>query len=311
MDKQTFTYSGSQIIGSISCNPTHVKGRGMALASVLFIPITLEMMAVGASGTKQIGVLFDRLTGKVVVDHAGGFALTLAPCPIRRIIMQGSVAQNVDLEFPITRHQIEAIEQTRQSGDVSLTFQLQVEFTLLVQGPAEGAVGVISPRAVLDTGAAQVFANIKVPQSIWTNAVLTQIGYGQIILFELPAFPLAAIASLGEAFEAAKRAQAQFNAGEYDLCVALCRTAVQPLRNHLKKIKDEAGNDTAADWAEKIGDATFEWLTTVIGKTHGMGSAAVHEGSPGRFTRLDAQMILTTTVSVLAFAARLERVNQP
>jgi hypothetical protein len=306
MEKHTFTYSGGQIIGSISCNPTQVKGRGMVLAPVLFIPISLEMMAVGGSGLKQVGVLFDRLTGKMVVDHAGGFALTLAPCPIRRIIMQGSTAQNVDLEFPIARHQIEAIEQARQSGDVSLSLQLQVEFTLLVQGQAEGPVGVIPPRAVLDTGAAQVFANIKVPQSVWTNAVLTQIGYGQIILFELPALPLTALASLGEALEAAKRAQAQFNAGEYDLCVALCRTAVQPLRSHLKRIKAQAGNDTAADWAEKIGDATFEWLTIVIGKTHGMGSAAAHEGSPGRFTRLDAQMILTTTISILAYSARLE-----
>ncbi|HWA09567.1 MAG TPA: hypothetical protein VG838_08975 [Opitutaceae bacterium] len=98
-----------------------------------------------------------------------------------------------------------------------------------------------------------------------------------------------------------------FNAGEYDLTVGLCRTAVQPLRNHLKRIKAAAGDGTTADWAEKIGDATFEWLSIVTGKTHGVGSAAVHEGSPGRFTRLDAQMILTTTISILAYAARLER----
>jgi hypothetical protein len=309
VDKHTFTYSGGQIIGSISCNPTYVTGRGMTLAPVLLVPITFEMMALGTSGPKQIGVLFDGITGKVVVDHAGGFSLALAACPIRRIIMQGSAAQTVVLEFPIFPYQVEAIEQSRRSGDVSLTLQLQVEFTLLVQGTTEAVFGVIPPRAVLDTGATQVIAKITVPQSIWVNAVLPQLAYGQIILFELPAVPLTALASLGEAFEAAKRAQAQFNAGDYDLCVVFCRTTVQPLRNHLKKIKTEAGNDTAADWAEKIGDATFEWLTIVTSKTHGMGSAAVHEGSPGRFTRLDAQMILTTTMSLLAYAARLEHLG--
>lgn len=309
MSAQSFSYS-SRNIGSIDCDPTQVKGRGMALAPRLLVPLTLEMMALESTAQADVGIMFGSVTGFLVVDLAGGFPLNVDAYALQRIIMKGSTKQNVELEFPISLFQMEAIEKARNHGEVSLSLQLKVSYTVLSQG-TEAKVGFIPLRAVLDAGVAPVYLHVKVPQSIWTTQVLPAIGFGQVLLLELPAFPVSALASLGEAFAAAKRAQAMFDAGEYDLAVGLCRTAVQPLRNHLKKIKAEVGNDTAADWAEKIGDATFEWLTIVTGKTHGIGSVAAHEGSAGRFTRLDAQMILTTTVAVLAYAARLERATQP
>lgn len=282
----------------------------MALAPTLKIPIQMRMMALGAAGKLQTGVLFNAISGRVIIDHAGGFPLFLQPVPIAKIIMSGSTEYRAELEFPISQHQVDAVEKARASADVSLTLQLKVEYSVLCQSSNEAEVGVYPQRAILDTGVTEVFLNIKVPQSIWTKDVLTQLGFGKIILFEIPAVPISALASLGEAFEATKRAHALFGSGEYDLAVGLCRTAVQPLRNHLKKIKAAVGDDTAADWAEKIGDATFDWLNIVVGKTHGMGSAAVHEGSPGRFGRLDAQMILTLTVSLLAYVARLEQAGR-
>lgn len=306
MNAQSFTYS-SRIIGSIGCDPTQVRGRGMALSPALQVPVKLQMSAMDPTPQQDVGIMFEEITGFAVVDHAGGFPIPLETFPIRRIIMKGSTDQHVDLEFRITHSQVEAIEKARASGDVSLTLQVKIGYTVICQGHGAPTVGVLPIRAILDTGVAPVFLNVKVPQSVWTNTVLPGVGFGQVLLFAMPAFPIAALASLGGAFEAAKRAQALFNSGEYELCVTMCRTAVEPLRNHLKRIKAELGDGTAGDWAQKIGDATFDWLTIVTGKTYGMGSAAVHEGSRGRFDRLDAQMILTTTVSLLAYAARLEK----
>jgi hypothetical protein len=304
------TYS-NRIFGSISCDPTQITGRGGVLAPRLHLYGKLQVSGLGTTNGQQVGVLIQEITGNAVVDHAGGFQLSLDACQIQRVVMAGSVEQNVELTFPITTSQVEAIEQARNAGDVGLTLSLRVTFLVLSQGHTDLAVGVLPLRALVDTGGAQATINLKIPQSVWTKNVLPGIGYGQIILFEMPAFPVSALATLGEAFEATKRAHAMFSSGEYDLAVGLCRTAVQPLRNHLKKIKDQAGDATAGDWAEKIGQATFDWLTIVTGKTHGVASAATHEGSSGRFSRLDAQMILTTTISLLAYAARLERVNQP
>jgi len=310
MNAQPFTYS-SRIIGSIGCDPAQVRGRGMALSPALHVPVKLQMNAMDPTPQQDVGIMFEDITGFAVVDHAGGFPIPLETFPIRRIIMKGSTDQHVDLEFRITHAQVEAIEEARACGDVSLTLQVKIGYTVICQVQGAPTVGVLPIRAILETGVAPVFLNVKVPQSVWTNNILPAIGFGQMLLFEMPAYPIAALASLGEAFEAANRAQALFNSGEYDLCVAMCRTAVQPLRNHLRRIKEKVGDDTPGDWAEKIGNATFEWLTIVTGKTYGMGSAAVHEGSRGRFDRLDAQMILTTTVSVLAYAARLGKAVEP
>lgn len=304
MCAQTFTYSQAHF-GEISVDVTEATGRGGAPAPVLTLPAQLHVWAL-----ESAGFLVQQLTGSVVVGHAGGFTLPLAPVSIQRtVVRQGFIKQFVELGFPIARHQVEAIEQNRQ-GDVNLSLQISLHYLVLAPVEMRTARAHL-PCVILDAGTAVVHQQLKLSPSIWTGQVLPNLGHGQILLLEMPVFPVAALATLGEAFEAAKRAQAMFQAGEYDVAVGLCRTVVQPLRNHLKKIKEQAGDGTAGDWAEKIGQATFEWLTIVTGKTHGVGSAAFHAGSSGRFSRLDAQMILMTTFSVLAYAARLEGLHRP
>ncbi|MDP3072293.1 MAG: hypothetical protein Q8N18_18525 [Opitutaceae bacterium] len=308
MNTHHFSYSDYQF-AKVSFDPSSVCGRGGALAPALHLPASLELSPVAMMQGPVRGVLIQEIGGTAVVDHAGGFQLLVQTVPIQRVILSGPAPHHVELSLPVTRQQLEAIELARAQGDVSVSLQLRLSF--LVLAPADGRcqTGFQVPNIILDAGSSAVFANFKIPQSVWAGSVLSGMGYGRVLLFELPAFPVAALSTLGEAFEAAKRAHAMFAAGEYDVTVGLCRTAVQPLRNHLKKIKEQAGDGTAADWAEKIGQATFDWLTTVTGKTHGVGSVAFHEGSSGRFSRLDAQMILTTTVSILAYAARLEKIH--
>lgn len=308
MNTHHFSYSQYNF-AKISFDPSLVTGRGGALAPALHLPATLEISPIAMMQGPVRGVLVQELGGTAVVDHAGGFQLSVCATPIQRVILSGTAPHHVELSLPVTRHQLEAIETARAQGDVSLSLQLRLSFFVLAPIEGKGPTGFQSPNVIVDAGTSPVFANFKVPQSVWAGPVLSGMGYAHTLLFELPAFPVAARATLGEAFEAAKRSQAMFNVGEYDVTVGLCRTAVQPLRNHLKKIKDRVGDGTAGDWAEKIGQATFDWLTTITGKTHGVGSVVFHEGSSGRFSRLDAQMVLTTTISILAYAARLEKIH--
>lgn len=307
MNVQHFSYN-QQHFGEIDFDPTQASGRGGHLAPALHLPTSFSLFPVKMIQGPQRSILVQELTGTAVIEHAGGFKLDVIPVSLHRLIAVGPARHNAELCLPITHEQIEAIEAGRKNGVVGISLQLRLSFLVLAiqDNRFDGSQ---PPHLVVDAGTAPAWISFKIPQSVWTGAVLNGLGFGQVLLFELPAFPVNALTTLGEAFEAAKRAQAMFNAGEYDVAVGLCRTAVQPLRNHLKKIKEKVGNDTAADWAEKIGESTFHWLTTVLGKTHGVGSVAFHEGSTGRFSRLDAQMILTNVISILAYAARLENLH--
>lgn len=307
MDTHTFTYSDYHF-GKLTVDPARTCGRGGVLAPVIQVSAIAEFGAINL-GSNSRSVLVQELSGTAVIEHAGGFALPVAPMPIQRLFAAEPASHHIESMLRVTHPQLEAIEAARKNGDVGITLLLRLSFLVLAKTEVNPVAGFQIPHVVVDAGVASICAMIKVPQSTWVKDVLNQVGFGQVLLFEFPAYPVSALAGLGEAFEAAKRAQQQFNVGEYDLAVGLCRTAVQPLRNHLLSIKARSKGAAAADWAEKIGTATFDWLFTVTGKTHGVSSSTHYQGSSGRFSRLDAHMILTTTVSVLAYAARMEAIH--
>jgi hypothetical protein len=308
METHTFTYNQYHF-GRLMIDPARTVGRGGILAPVIHLSAGCEFSGINIDQQSR-AILVQELSGTAVIEHAGGFALEVVPMPIQRICGAVAAEQHLELALRVTPSQIEAIEAGRKNADVGITLQLKLTFLVLAKTGAHPVVGFHVPHVVVDSAVTPLFATIKVPQSTWVKEVLPQLGFGQVLLFEFPAYPISALAGLGEAFAAAKRAQEQFNVGEYDLAVGLCRNALQPLRNHLISIKARSKDGTAADWAEKIGASTLEWLLTVTGKTHGVSSSTHHQGSSGRFNRLDAHMILTTTVSVLAYAARMENLHQ-
>lgn len=80
-------------------------------------------------------------------------------------------------------------------------------------------------------------------------------------------------------------------------------------RGRLLRIKARSKDATVADWAEKIGAATFDWLLRVTGRP--MGSAVVRttKGAAADSAGSTRTWFLTITVSVLADAARMETVH--
>ena len=126
---------------------------------------------------------------------------------------------------------------------------------------------------------------------------------------EFPAVALNVFNELQHSYTALQRAHTKFTAGEYDEAIWQCRTAVDPLREELRKIKEGSPDSLSADWAEEVGPATVDWLLTLLRKTHGVANTPTHSPNTGHFSRLDAQMILTVTTAVVAYVARTKGAN--
>ncbi len=209
-----------------------------------------------------------------------------------------------ELEFPLDRYRVELLEQRRNGGDVNLRMDMQI---LLARFGKRALFGRPESQLPITLSFDTRFGsqtNLQVPQSVWLKSVLPGLGYGVINVLEFPAVALTACNELQHSYSALQRAHTKFTAGEYDEAIWQCRTAVDPLRDELKQIKDGGPDLLSADWAEKIGTATVDWLLTFFGKTHGIANTPTHSPNTGHFSRLDAQMILTVTTAVVAYVAR-------
>ena len=202
------------------------------------------------------------------------------------------------LEFSLDHHRLETIESERGANSLFLQLTVQSAVTAVY-------VGDDSYKPTLGEGLHPLtgMTHFQIPANAWCENVAPGLGIGLIKVFELPAVPLEAIEDYDRAFRSLDKAQKLFAKGEYDDAVAECRKAIEPLRSHLKKVKLLDPDILPADYADKIGSATAEWLLTMIGKTHGVASA-LHHSTTVHFSRLDAQMVLTITVSLVAYVLR-------
>lgn len=76
MNAQTFTYS-SRIIGSIGCDPTFVRGRGMALSPALHVPVKLQMCALEPTAQQDVGVCKPEKILRIVMTLLCGLEIPL------------------------------------------------------------------------------------------------------------------------------------------------------------------------------------------------------------------------------------------
>ena len=230
--------------------------------------------------------------------------------PLNFALNSVEVQQVSELEFPLDRHRIELLEQHRNGGDINLRMDMQIVLARFGERILLGKPETKLPLTLSFVTRYQSPINLQVPQLVWIKNVLPGLGYGVINVLEFPAVALSACNELQHSYSALQRAQTKFTAGDYDEAIWQCRTAVDPLREELKKIKDGSPDLLSADWAEKIGTATVDWLLTFFGKTHGIANTPTHSPNTGHFSRLDAQMILTVTTAVVAYVARTKTTNK-
>jgi len=310
MTKASFTLD-SYTIAELDIDPASVRGDGGADYPRLIVHGTIRFNPLKDSRFSQKrtvanapeDLLFLSLTGQLFVEGQPSKIADSTSLPFFYVVSTVGYERQLTLEFALNAHRVEKIEQWRD-GDCRLRCEISVGvgiFGLPRYGPDANKP---QPPHITDIRAVSTTASIPVLQSAWVNQVLPGLGYGLIHLIEMPGVSLEACKALSHSYEALDRAYERFKLGDYDEAVALCRTAVEPLRNELTQIKAGAADSLAADWAEKIGTVTVDWLKTVLGKTYGVANTPVHSPCTGHFSRLDAQMILTVATSVIGYVAR-------
>lgn len=294
------TYN-SFVVAELEANPSHVYGTGGPDYPRLMMNLRSNFLPYGLDQKIGDELLFFSIKAELFInDCPHRIADTFQPFQYQSV--RSRQETSVVLDFPLDRYRVEKIEQ-RRSGDVKIKAVVNVA-SALNGVPRHGDFAASTqPRL---HGFQNLFCEITftIPHSVWLQNVLPGLGWGTVQVIELPSIGLEEFKRMEHAYTALKKGEELFKNGDYDQAVGFCRTAIDPVREDLKKLKLEKPNNLGADWAEKIGNSTVEWLTTVLGKTHGVANTPHHSPNPGHFTRLDAQMILTVTAAVLAYLGR-------
>lgn len=303
----TFTNRTSYVIARAALDPAATRGAGGTAYPRLIFRVDWRLSATKDADADHwiLSASAQLFNGQDADKIADATALSL------RLPLSNIEHQTVsELEFPLDRYRVEMLEQRRNGGDMNLRVGIQLllaRFGKRVQFvPSDSQ---LLPLTLEFEAPMQLPSSLQIPQSTWIKNVLPGLGYGIINVLEFPAVPISAFSELQHAYSALQRAHTKFTAGEYDEAMWQCRTAIEPLREELKKIKDGNPNSLSADWAEKIGPATVTWLLTFFGKTYGVANTPSHSPGTGHFSRLDAQMILTVASAVLAYVARTKAPN--
>jgi len=208
---------------------------------------------------------------------------------------------NLNIEAPLDARRIEWLEQQRAGGSfkAKLHVDLQVQIFGKNQHTPEFSNGLMSTPSI--------FGDIPftVPDTQWREKVLPGLGYGKVMVVELPAVSLESCAALDHSFKALGNAQKQFALGLYDETAGSCRVA---LDQFFEQVKKEEGSDKTipklkASWETRLGTATHQWLDAALGAIK-VATNKPHHDPKNHFDRLGAQMVLMVTTALVSYAAQ-------
>lgn len=208
---------------------------------------------------------------------------------------------HINIELPLDTKRIEWLEQRRagRSFEARLHIELQVQLFGSNQHTPEFSCGL--------QGVSSIQGDIQfvVPDTQWREKVLPGLGYGKVMVVELPAVSLESCAALDHSFKALENAQKQFTLGLYDETAGSCRVA---LDRFFEQVKKEEGSDRTIpklkrSWETKLGAATHQWLDAALGAIKDATNKP-HHSPHNHFDRLGAQVLLMVTTALVSYAAQ-------
>lgn len=209
----------------------------------------------------------------------------------------------LNIEIPLDTRQIEWLEQHRAGK----SFEAKLKINLQVQMFGSNAHTPNFPFGLLDTSIVQGEIPFIVPDTQWREQVLPGLGYGKVMVVELPAVSLESCKALEHSFKALENAQKQFNLGLYDETAGSCRVALEQFFEQVPK--DEGSDKTIpklkASWETRLGAATYQWLDAALGAIK-VPTNKPHHSPHNHFDRLDAQMLLMITTALVSYVSRTE-----
>jgi hypothetical protein len=206
----------------------------------------------------------------------------------------------LNIEIPLDAQRVEWIESNRAGK----SFEAKLRINLGVQ--VFGRDSRLEPISygLLDVSAIQGDIPFTVPDTQWRERVLPGLGYGKVVIVELPAVSLGACKALDHSYKALEKAQKQFALGLHDETVGSCRVALDQFFEPVDK-GDGSGKTIPKlkrSWESRLGEATYRWLDSSLGAIKTEANKP-HHSPNSHFDRLEAQMLMMITTALISYAA--------
>lgn len=287
-----------------SINLSTIQGIGAATWPRLVLQALLRISEEGDGywqGRVQ-AASFGMLTGELVIGSETIAHIRPVAINKRRLANLGYATDEHPLvEIELDAGRIEWIE--RQRAGKSLEAKLRISLQVQVFGVIETTQG--SQFGLIDASAIYGEIPLTCPDGHWREKVLPGLGYGKVIAIELPAVGLESCRALEHSFLALEKANKQFLLGHYDDAVGACRVALDPFFEYVDK-EGESGKripQLKKSWELSLGAATYQWLDAALGAIKTAANKP-HHSPNSHFDKFGAQMLMTVTTSLIAYAAR-------
>jgi hypothetical protein len=308
-----FNYNSSNLV-DVEFVANQINAHSTPNGAMLRMGLRLYFHPPKSRGLENTDFVYSLLTGELSMTGLPGgqhiYLGCLEPLQVQefhRRDWNNVRERSIDILVPVSYSTLEAAELNRR-GDVTLSFKLKLGIT------AYGEHRYIPPNVppippgISDVALSTCEFGLQIPQSVWVTQVVNTSGYDQIRLVEFPSIDKTQHPDMANAYTALDRAQGYFKRGDYDTAVGDCRTALEPFWHRLKKQRKENGelinSKTTEQWAECVGEATVTWLQEVLKASWEVTHKRHHSHRSGHYSRLDAQMILAITTTVLSYIAR-------
>lgn len=311
MNRTSFSSFNCYNVGEVELNIEHVYGTGGSLYPRLVIPCRFVFQSLTDVRGSRSDLWFQQPTAEIRHSAAPGEKLADGQmAPFFQICVFGYPHENpvsTVIEVPLEQRRLEWLEQARH-GD--LDFDLRITLLATAFGISTWQKDGIQPNA-WHAQQIEARATLKISRSVWIEKVLPGMDYGQIKVVEIPAVPLAQYKGLQHSFAALEKAEKQFKAGFYDDAAASCRIALEPFFEQVPK-PDGTGTMPALkkSWERILGEATHEWLGKSMNAVK-WATNSLHHSPTARFSRFDAQMLLSIVTALISYAARAAQDRQP
>lgn len=308
MNKSSFLH-GSSILVEIEVNTNQVQILAGGVIPRLMIPVNLLFHPPALRSLSETDVTYTLLTGSFFLANVPDGEIFLGAIEPLQINEFHSCKWLEDrtrphqIVVPLSYQALDCIEKHRAT-DVS--FSLDLKLGGLLFGPAHYSVGrdASEPHRLSDALCLSSRLTLPIPQSTWIEQVVNRSDLGKVRIMELYLGTASELPLVAHSLKALETAERHLKHGNYNDAVMHCRVALEPFfENDKNEQKPGTPHVLKKSWETKLGNATYTWLDSMLG-TLKRSSNPTHHSPIDRFDRLDAQMLVAITASVLSYATR-------